>query len=218
MAMASPVIDRWIHPVILVGVAVIFAVPTLPMISLPQVIKKMAPDQIPRWNYRWERKGLYGGTAIQEFLPKWVQGDYLKPEFLELHPVPENRLTVIAGDLTCDSYIHQGTVYEYGYKASANSEARVALFYWPGWEVSIDGKLQSNNVRPDANGLILINLPAGTHQATLRYALSPEGKVGRVIASAATVVWFSILLAWLLSVWRTYYPKTSGRSGVSGNL
>jgi len=218
MAMASPVIDRWIHPVILVGVAVIFAVPTLPMILVPQVIKKMAPDQIPRWNYRWERKGLYGGTAIQEFLPKWVQGDYLKPEFLELHPVPENRLTVIAGDLTCDSYIHQGTVYEYGYKASANSEARVALFYWPGWEVSIDGKLQSNNVRPDANGLILINLPAGTHQATLRYDLSPEGKVGRVIASAATVVWFSILLAWLLSVWRTYSLKTSVRSGVSGNL
>ena len=88
MAMASPVIDRWVHPVILVGVAVIFAIPTLSMISMPQVIKKMAPDQIPRWNYRWERKGLYGGTAIQEFLPKWVQGDYLKPEFLEKHPGP----------------------------------------------------------------------------------------------------------------------------------
>jgi hypothetical protein len=218
MAMASLVIDRWVHPVLLTGLAALFAIPTLSMISMPNVIKKMSPEQLARWNYRWERKGLYGGTALQEFLPKWVHGDYLKPEFLEKHPVPENRLTVTSGDLVCESYRHRGTTYEYRYNASTDSEARVALFYWPGWELWIDGNVQSDNIRPDDDGLILMTLPGGAHRLELRYALSPEGKVARVLASAAALVWVSILLAWLLSVWRTYYPKTSGRSRVSGNL
>jgi hypothetical protein len=207
MAMASPVVDRWIHPIILVALAAIFAIPTLPMISMPQVVKKMSPQQVARWNYRWERKGVYGGTALQEFLPKWVRGDYLKPEFLETQQVPENRLLITSGDLTCQTYSHTGTSYEYTYKASTDSTARVALFYWPGWELSIDGKLQSDNVRPDDNGLILINLPGGSHRAELRYALSPEGKAARVLASAAALVWLSILVWWIFSQWQAYSQR-----------
>jgi hypothetical protein len=164
----------------------------------------MSPEQLSKWNYRWERKGIYDGSATQEFLPKWVKGDYLKPDFLEKQPVVENRLTVLSGDLICDSYSHRGTVYEYAYKASADSEARVALFYWPGWELSVDGKLQSDNIRPDNNGLILINLPAGTHRMELRYVLSPQGQAARVLASAAALVWLSILLGWIFSQWQKY--------------
>ena len=203
-AMASPVIDRWIHPAILTTLAVIFAIPTLPMTSFPNIIKKMSPEQLSRWNYRWERKGLYDGSATQEFLPKWVKGDYLKPEFVEKNPVPENRLTVTSGDLVCGSYSHRGTVYEYTYKASVYSEACVALFYWPGWELSVDGKLQSDNTRPDNNGLILINLPAGTHRMELRYILSPQGKAARVLSTAAALVWLSILLGWIFFQWQKY--------------
>jgi hypothetical protein len=150
---------------------------------------------------------MYGGTALQEFLPKWVQGDYLKPEFLEKQPVPENRLITTSGDLTCENYSHTGTSYEYSFKASTDSEARLALFYWPGWELSIDGKLQSHNIRPDDKGLILISVPAGTHRVELRYALSSEGKAARVLASVAALVWLSILLWWIFSQWQTYLRR-----------
>src|SRR5438067_5735712 len=142
MAMASPVIDRWVHPAFLTGLAVIFAVPTLPMIIMPNVIKRMSPDQLDSWNYRFERKGFYAGANGGDFIPKWVQNDYLKPEFLEKYPVPANRLTVTSGDLVCENYHRQGTIYEYTYKASTASEVRMALFYWPGWELWIDGKIQ----------------------------------------------------------------------------
>jgi hypothetical protein len=202
MAMASPVIDRWIHPVILAGLAAIIAIPTLPVISIPQVIKKMSPEQLARWNYRWERKGIYGGTALQEFLPKWVHGQYLDPLFLEKHPIPENRLTVTSGDLKCERYTHIGTSYEYFYNALTDSEAHMALFYWPGWELRIDGRRLSKNVKPDADGLISISLPAGRHRAELRYDLSPEGKIARIFSSAAIVVWISILFVWAFSRWR----------------
>ena len=193
VAMASPVVDRWIHPAILIGLAVVFAIPTLPMILMPSFIKQMSPEQLVKWNRRYERKGLYAGSAIQEFLPKWVQGDYLNPLFLEEHPIPPNRLTVTSGDLVPNTYAHRGTIYEYSYNASVDSEAGIALFYWPGWELRIDGKLQPNNVRLGPDGLISVNFPAGSHHAELRYGLSPEGRIARIFSSSAAVTWILIL-------------------------
>jgi hypothetical protein len=189
--MASPIIDRWIHPAILTGLAVIFAISTLPMTLMPQVIKKMSPEQLVKWNHRWERKGLYAGSAIQEFLPKWMHGDYLKPEFLDKNPVPENRLTVTSGDLVCNGYTHQGTSYEYSYTAWADSEARIAVFYWPGWELRVDGKLQSENLSLDPDGFVPIKVPAGIHQAEVKYSLSPEGKSARLFSIAAAPTWWN---------------------------
>ena len=194
VAMASPVVDRWIHPAILTGLAVVFAIPTLPMILMPQVIKKMSPEQLVKWNRRYELKGLYAGSAIQEFLPKWVRGDYLNPRFLEEHPIPQNRLTATSGNLVCEGYTHSGTAYRYHYTASVDSEARLALFYWPGWDLRIDGKLQSEAVRPGVDGLLAVTLPAGSHQAELRYDLSREGQTARIFSSSAAVLWISILV------------------------
>jgi hypothetical protein len=194
VAMASPVINRWIHPAILTVLAVIFAIPTLPMILMPQVIKKMSHEQLVRWNRRYERKGFYAGSAIQEFLPKWVRGDYLNPRFLDERPIPPNRLTVTSGDLVCEGYTHSGTDYLYRYTASARSEARLALFYWPGWDLRIDGKLQPGNVRLGTDGLVSVTLPAGSHRAELRYNLSPQGRAARAVSVAGTGAWLAILI------------------------
>ena len=201
MAMASPAIDRWVHPAIITGLAVIFAIPTLPMILMPPVIKTLSPDQLAKWNRRWERHGVYAG-GTPDYTPKWVSSDYLNPKFLDDHPLPTNRLTVTSGDLICESYTHRGTVYEYAYKATVDSEAQIAVFYWPGWELRIDGKPQLGNVKLGPNGLVSLNLPAGSHRAELRYNISPEGKFARVFSSAAAVIWLAILFAWMFSRWR----------------
>jgi hypothetical protein len=195
VAMASPVIDRWIHPAILTGLAVIFAIPTLPMILMPPVIKQMPPERLVKWNHRWERKGIYAGTAEAEFTPKWVHGDYLKPLFLAENPIPANRLTTTSGDIVCDSFMHRGCVYEYNYKASVDSAARIAVFYWPGWELLIDGKVYRDSVKPGDDGLLLASFPAGSHRAELHYNLSPEGKSARMISIAAAGLWVCILFA-----------------------
>jgi hypothetical protein len=197
IAMASPVTDRWVHPGILVGLAAMFAIPTLPMIVMPAVIKHMSPEQIASWTRRWERQGFYAGTLDQVFMPKWVKGDYLNPRFLADHPIPQNRLTLVSGDMVCNSYNHRGTVYEYRYTSSAPSEARIAVFYWPGWELRIDGKLLAEGVKLGADGLVSVTLPAGEHTAELRYNLSPQGKLGRALSIAAAVVWFVILGLWI---------------------
>jgi hypothetical protein len=193
IAMASPVLDRWIHPGILVGIAILFSIPTLPLILMPSVIKTMPPERLVKWNLRWERKGLYGGSAVQDFIPKWVTGDYLDPSFLADHPVPSNRLTVTSGELICDSYTHRGNSYTYSYRAATDSTAIVAVFYWPGWELRVDGRLSEHIPEVETHGLVLLHLPAGHHLAELRYNLSPEGKTGRLISLTAALGWVGLL-------------------------
>jgi hypothetical protein len=207
MAMASPVTNRWVHPGVLTALAAILAIPTLPMIWMPNIKKRMTPDQLSRWNYRFERKGFYAGANGGDFIPKWVQGDYLKPEFLEKHPAPENRLTVTSGDLVSESYQHRGTSYEYTYKASTESEARMAVFYWPGWELRIDGNLQPERVKLGADGLVSVSFPAGAHNAELKYALSTPGRFGRIISILGLVTWLSLAIFLVPREWRKVIPK-----------
>jgi hypothetical protein len=109
---------------------------------------------------------------------------------------------VTSGDLVCDSYVHEGTAYKYIYRASANSEARLALFYWPGWELRVDGKLQPGSVRLGMDGLVSVIFPAGSHHAEVRYNLSPEGQAARFVSVAAAGVWFAILVIGLFGIHR----------------
>jgi hypothetical protein len=206
-AMAAPVINRWIHPMLLTGFAVLFAIPTLPMILPPPVIKQMSPNQLERWINRWERAGLYAGSLFQVFTPKWVQGEYRNPKFLAEHPVPKNRLTVISGDMVCNGYTHSGRIYQYRYWATVDSEACIAVFYWPGWELRIDGNRDPGGVKLGKDGLVQIRLPAGSHRAELRYSLSPEGKFARVVSSIAAIVWAAMLLFWIFSRWLSSWFK-----------
>jgi hypothetical protein len=200
-AVATPVIDRWIHPTLLTGLAVIFAIPTLPMILSPPVIKQMPPNQLERWTNRWERAGLYAGTLFQVFSPKWVQGDYRNPKFLAEHVIPENRLTLISGDMACNGYSHSGCTYKYIYTATIDSEAYIAVFYWPGWELRIDGNRDLEGVRLGKDGLLQIRFPAGSHRAELHYNLSSEGKIARVVSTIAATVWAAIFFFWIFSRW-----------------
>jgi hypothetical protein len=182
------------------------------MISMPNKKKRMTPDQLSRWNYRFERKGFYAGANGGDFVPKWVKGDYLNPEFLEKHPAPENRLSVISGDLVCDNYQHRGTSYEYTYKASTDSEARMAVFYWPGWELRIDGSLQPERIRLGADGLVSVSFPAGVHNAELKYALSGPGRFGRIISLLGLVAWLSTAIFLVLRESRKVTPKAVSAS------
>lgn len=192
MAAAAPVIDRWVHPLVMTAIAVVLAIPTLPFIFMPPLIKNMSPEQLIKWNRRYERKGLYANSANQEFLPKWVKGDYLDPRFLAEHPVPLNRLTVVSGDLVCNRFSQRGTSYDYSYTGSKDSETQVALFYWPGWELCIDGVSQPQRVRIGADGLISLALPGGSHHAHLYYGLSSQGKAARAFSIAAAAAWLAI--------------------------
>jgi len=198
-AMAAPVLDRWLHPLIWTFIAMLMAIPTLPCtLNLPGLLTDWgSTNRVLHWYARQEKGGWYGGAAPYEYWPLSVKPPLTDPKFLANNPPPANRLTAVSGEITVENYRQEGTSYLYKYSAAKEVSVQVAVVYFPGWELRIDGQKRSNGVAIDDKGLVRLELPAGSHTAELKYTLSPIGRLARNISYLAWAVWLGavILLA-----------------------
>ena len=192
-AMASPVLNSWLHPRVWALIAILLAIPTLPLImTLPgKFTDHGTTERVLRWYVRQERLNWYGGNAPQEFWPLTVKPPLTDPKFLYNNPPPANRLTALSGEITVHNYEQKGTAYIYRYTAPSAVTAQIAVIFFPGWELKIDGRKEPQGVQMDDKGLIRLQLPAGSHTAELKYTLSPIGKIARNISCVAWFVWIS---------------------------
>ncbi len=166
--MAAPVLNKWLHPLVWVLIAVLMAIPTLPAIlNLPGLLTDQGTtDRVLRWYARWEKGGWYGGAAPYEYWPLSVKAPLTDPKFLANNPAPPNRLTKVSGEIMVENYEHKGTAYSYRYTAPADVTASIAVVYFPGWELRIDGRKQDDNISVSDNGLVNVKLPRGSHIRT----------------------------------------------------
>jgi hypothetical protein len=207
-AIASPVLDRWLHPLVWALIAIVLAIPTLPLIlTLPgKLTDHGSTERAVRWYVRQERLNWYGGNAPQEFWPLTVKAPLTDPKYLYDNPPPANRVTAISGQIAVQNYEHKGTAYIYRYTAPNDVTAQIAVIYFPGWELTIDGRKRTDGVSLDDNGLVRVQLPAGSHTAELKYTLSPIGRVARNISYLAWALWIGAVI--LLAVrWGKRYER-----------
>jgi hypothetical protein len=203
---ASPVLDKWLHPLVWALIAIVMAIPTLPdILTLPgKLTDHGTTERTLRWYARQERLNWYGGNAPQEFWPLTVKAPLTDPKFLYNNPPPENRLTPLSGEITVQNYEHKGTAYTYRYTAPTDAKAQIAVIYFPGWELKIDGQKQDDKVSIGGTGLVNLNLPGGTHSVELKYALSPIGRIARNISYLAWAVWLGAAILLVIRRWTTY--------------
>ena len=188
---ATPVLDKWLHPFVWTVLAILMAVPTLPAIlNLPgKLTDRGCTDRVLRWYERQERLNVYGGNAPQEFWPLTVKAPLTDPKFLYEQPPPGTRLSPLLGEIKVDSYEHKGTAYSYTYTAPNEVLCKVSVIYFPGWELTVDGRTQNENISMDSSGLVNVKLPGGSHTAQLKYGLSPIGRIARNISYVAWIAW-----------------------------
>jgi hypothetical protein len=196
---ASPILNKWLHPLVWILIALLMAIPTLPAIlNLPGLLTdRGTTDRVLRWYARQERGGWFGGAAPYEYWPITLKPPLTDPKYLASNPPPLNRLTTVSGEVTVENYEHKGTAYSYRYSAPSDVVAQIAVVYFPGWELKIDGQKHSSGMAMDDKGLVRLELPAGSHTAELKYTLSPIGRIARTISYVAWAGWIGavILLA-----------------------
>jgi uncharacterized membrane protein YfhO len=182
------------------------AIPTLPCIlTRPGLLTDWgSTDRVLRWYARKEKENWYGGNAPQEFWPLSVKAPLTDPKFLSNNPPPANRLTVVSGEISIENYRHEGTAYLYKYTAKNEVSAHVAVVYFPGWELRIDGKERTNDISMTGEGLVGLKLPAGAHTAELKYGLSPIGRIGRAISLLAWAIWGVLATMLALKIWNIW--------------
>jgi hypothetical protein len=213
--MASPVLDKWLHPLIWVLIATLMAIPTLPAIlNLPGLLTdRGTTDHMLRWYVRQERGAWYGGAAPYEYWPLSVKPPLTDPKFLANNPPPPNRLTTVSGELAVENYEHKGTEYSYKYSAPSDVVAQIAVVYFPGWDLRIDGQRRDDRVVMDDKGLVCLQLPAGSHTAELKYTLSPIGRIARNISYLGWAVWISAAVFLAVRRWKRYSRRSSPALG-----
>jgi len=202
--MAAPVIDNWLHPLVWALIAILLAIPTLPLIlTLPgKLTDHGTTERVLGWYVRQERLNWYGGNAPQEFWPLTVKPPLTDPKFLYSNPPPESRLTAFGGEITVHNYEHKGTAYIYRYTAPSPVTAQIAVIFFPGWELQIDGRREDDKMSMDDKGLVRIQLPAGSHTAQLKYTLSPIGRIARNISYLAWAVWIGAAVLLVMRRWK----------------
>jgi hypothetical protein len=208
--MASPVLDKWLHPLVWVLIAALMAIPTLPAIlNLPGLLTdRGTTKRALRWYNRQERGGWFGGAAPEEYWPLTLKAPITDLKFLANHPAPANRVVEASAEFNVEDYKHEGTAYSYKYNAPSDVTSTIGVVYFPGWELRLDGQRQPKRISMSAVGLVNVQLPAGSHTAELKYTLSPIGRTARIVSCLAWAVWLSMAI--LLAIrWRR---RGSGRA------
>jgi len=94
------------------------------------------------------------------------------------------------------------TVHRFSIDAEAKSKVCMNVFFFPGWEVLIDGKRQPIEVEPEV-GTFSFDVPPGLHNVVVRFSRSPSRLVGELI-SVVAVMFCAGLLLW---------PRSGPRTG-----
>jgi hypothetical protein len=105
----------------------------------------------------------YAGVKLA--MPSWIYG---KEHWMKR--VPENHIEAISGNLEILSEDRKIKKHEYLVRTTRNTIARENTFYFPGWELFVDGKAQQiNYLDPNNKGIITFPLDRGVHNIVLAY-------------------------------------------------
>ncbi|MEZ4729254.1 MAG: 6-pyruvoyl-tetrahydropterin synthase-related protein [Caldilineaceae bacterium] len=137
-------------------------------------------------------------TWVQEkpFTTSPMSEDYAAPEYTETHGYTTNltRLVIIRGVGDVVSNYSFGSRFGGLVRLARAGTVRVHLYYFPGWQVTVDGQPAFFQVSLPY-GLIEIDLPAGEHRIDVRMGWTPVRLVGAVVSGAVLLV-VLVLLVW----------------------
>lgn len=152
-------------------IASLFIASSLPFLFVP---REPAPNNpTPADFARFEIPPLLVGTTTTgEYTPVWVKEfpdtSAMQREIIEGRE-PER---LDAPGATVEHLSASPARDTYRLSASQPTTATYRSFYFPGWQVSLDG--QSIEIIPtDPHGLIAFDLPAGQHSLDIRFASTP---------------------------------------------
>ena len=173
---------------------VVAAVPWTYAAPFPQP-ENPGVDDIIRWEYGTD---LIGGTSTNEFLPIWASGVPDEPAdralLTEHDPIisrldetslPDGAVVLSAnyGLMRADLVIDTPQAFR----------ARYKQFYFPGWQVTIDGtKVGLMATAP--HGLLGFDVPAGEHRIVVQPATTPLRALGNAISACGVLATAGILV------------------------
>ena len=124
-------------------------------------------------HYISKEKILYRNDKTpKDYLPIWVK--VLKDERVE-----EPHLVGSKGEVS--DFIKKPTKASFNINTESESEVDIPIYYFPGWEVKVNGKLQ-DFIEPGELGFIRAKLPKGESHVALQFKETPLRKISNLVS------------------------------------
>jgi len=150
--------------------------------------------------FRFEREHpdmiAYTEWVQEPFTESPMTPDYMAEDYQEWAGENDRltRLSIVGGGGEVISNYSRGSSMGGVVRLTQATPVRINLFYFPGWQVQIDGLPVAHRVS-DPYGLIEVDVPAGEHQIDVRMGTTPVRRLGALI-SWATLLMVVGLWAW----------------------
>jgi hypothetical protein len=179
--------------------------------SVPYIQASLSPVEPWREDgraiYRFEEEHpdmiAYTQWVKEPFTRSPMSDDYASPDYVEDYSEDGwlTRLAIIEGSGEILSTYSRGSSAGGVIRADGPATVRIHLYYFPGWQVRMDGALVEARVS-DPHGLIEIDVPAGEHRIDVTMGSTPPRRAG------TTTSWATVVL--LLGLW--FWPSRSGEA------
>jgi hypothetical protein len=143
----------------------------------------------------------YTQWVKEPFTTSPMTGDYASPGYVENYGGDGflTRLAIIEGSGEILSQYSRGSSAGGVVRVDGPGTVRIHLYYFPGWQVRIDGQTVEARVS-DPHGLLEVDLAAGEHRIDVRMGSTPPRRAGSITS------WLTLVL--LLGLW--FWPSRRG--------
>jgi hypothetical protein len=138
---------------------------------------------------QWVKEPFTSSPMSEEYAANDYVEDYNAGNWL-------TRLAIIQGNGEILSQYSHGSSAGGVVRADGPATIRIHLYYFPGWQVRVDGQLVETQVS-DPHGLIQVDVPSGEHRIDVRMGTTPPRTAGTVTS------WTTLLL--LAGLW--FWPE-----------
>lgn len=136
-------------------------------------------------------------TWVQEkpFTESPMSKDYASPEYTEVHGYTTSltRLAVVRGVGDVLEQYSFGSRFGGRVRMARAGTVRIHLYYFPGWQVLVDGKPALYSVSAPY-GLLETEVPAGEHRVDVSMGWTPVRVVGAAVSGAVLLVVLGLLV------------------------
>jgi hypothetical protein len=145
----------------------------------------------------------YTQWVKEPFTTSPMTEEYASPDYVEDYSDNGSltRLAIIKGSGEILSQYSRGSSAGGVVRVDGPATVRIHLYYFPGWQVRVDGQLVEARVS-DPHGLIEVDVAAGEHHIDARMGSTPPRRAGTITS------WITLLL--LVGLW--FWPGRKART------
>jgi hypothetical protein len=149
----------------------------------------------------------YTQWVTQPFTATAMTAGYASPDYVEDHGYTTSleRIEVVEGEGEVISRYSRGSSGGGGVEMTTSGVVQVNFFYFPGWQVTVDGL--PTPIRPSPTGAILVDVGVGRHVIEARFGDTQPRTLGALLSGGVLIAAVA-LVAWRLR--SPVPPKTPG--------